>query len=90
MGETTLERFFREASEAASWADPLSRKERTELARMLASANRRFHSAATTTVNGRVVFRQFVYGLVTAAGEMAGLHLDVTERAAEPVTTREA
>ena len=51
---------------AACWADPLSRKERRELAARLARAGRRFYSTQKA---------------IGAAIEMSDLHLDVTERA---------
>lgn len=65
-----------------SWADPLSRKERRELARKLANACQCFCNAPAPRnrrrgydpMTGRMARR-------LASAEMSDLHLDVTERA---------
>lgn len=62
------------------WADPLSREERTELARKLARACKRFHGARYAFIgegDSPCSYRE-------ASAEMADLHLDVTERAEVP------
>jgi hypothetical protein len=62
---------------ATCWADPLTRKERTALARMLASACHRFYNTPAGTPGA-------VYSQIVASAEMSDLHLDVTERAEVP------
>lgn len=65
-----------------SWADPLTRKERRELARKLANACRCFSNASAPRkarrgydpMTGRMARR-------LASAEMSDLHQDVTERA---------
>lgn len=59
------------------WADPLTRRERAELARMLARACQRFYN--TPAGNSRAMYSQII-----ASAEMSDLHLDVTERAEVP------
>jgi hypothetical protein len=59
------------------WADPLSRRERAELARKLASWCQRFYNTPAGTPDA-------VYSQILASAEMSDLHLDVTERAAVP------
>ena len=68
------------------WADPLTRKERAELARKLANACKRFGNApmprrrqAGDPAAGRMARRM-------ASAEMSDLHLDVTERAEVPAS----
>lgn len=58
-----------------SWADPLSRKERAELARRLAKYALRFGAAAVSRKGRRLD------GLHATTSEMQELRLDVTERA---------
>ena len=84
--ESPVTRMFREADKAASWANPLTRKERRELARKLANACQCFYSApmprrrqAGDPAAGRMARRM-------ASAEMADLHLDVTERAEVPTS----
>ena len=57
------------------WADPLSRKERTALARMLARACQRFYNTPAGTAGA-------MHSQIIASAEMSDLHMDVTERAA--------
>jgi uncharacterized lipoprotein YmbA len=57
------------------WADPLSRKERAELARKLASACQRFYNTPAGTSSAML-------SQIVASAEMSDLHLDVTERVA--------
>jgi hypothetical protein len=69
-----------------SWADPLSRKERRELADLLATTSREFwEAAAPRPLRARKLDldeRDNLFGaLVQASKEMGDLHLDVTERA---------
>jgi hypothetical protein len=69
-----------------SWADPLSRKERREVAGLLARASHRFwEGAAPGPLRARGLDldeREDLFGkLVRASQEMGDLHLDVTERA---------
>jgi hypothetical protein len=59
------------------WADPLTRKERRELARRLTDYARRF-SAATARYRAGSDSRNELYAV---SNEMGDLHLDVTERA---------
>jgi hypothetical protein len=59
---------------SACWADPLSRKERRELAKLLARACGRFYNTPAGT-SGAMLSQ------VIASAEMSDLHLDVTERA---------
>lgn len=61
------------------WADPLTRKERAELARKLARACNRLYN--TPPGNSRAMYSQIV-----ASAEMSDLHLDVTERAEVPTS----
>lgn len=73
------------------WADPLSRKERAELARHLGSACKRFWDAANTRSVIARTHRLTDAGnlgnaLVMTSAEMSDLHLDVTERAEVPTT----
>jgi hypothetical protein len=75
--ENHVARLFREASEAASWADLLTRKERAELARMLARACKRFYNTPAGTAGA-------MHSQIIASAEMSDLHLDVTERAEVP------
>jgi hypothetical protein len=77
MTETTTQQLFREASEAASWADLLSSKERAVLARMLARACHRFYNMPGNSPRA-------MYSQIIASAEMSDLHMDVTERAAWP------
>ena len=78
---------------AECWADPLSRKERTELAKGLASACQRSWDAArwqrehadyplNSAKENAVPSR----ALVEISLEMSDLHLDVTERAEVPAS----
>ena len=62
---------------AACWADPLSRKERVEVAGLLARACRRFYNTPAGTPGA-------MYSQIIASAEMSDLHLDVTERAEVP------
>jgi hypothetical protein len=59
------------------WADRLSANERTELARILARACKRFFNTQAGTLAA-------MHSQVVASAEMSDLHLDVTERAAPP------
>lgn len=64
------------------WADPLSRTERRELARMLARACKRAYSAAwETQCSVPPGESRVISSLVQTSAEMSDLHLDVTERA---------
>lgn len=65
-----------------SWADPLTRPERRELARLLASYSLRFWNAAEPGEIKRALTTGSA--LVQASREMAELHMDVTERAVTP------
>ena len=65
------------------WANPLSRKERTELARMLARHCKKFWDASGRPRQGPRVATEY-RDLVITSAEMSDLHLDVTERAALP------
>lgn len=60
-----------------SWADPLTKAERRELSRRLASYARSFGNAATRWRVGSDS-RNAMYAI---ANEMGDLHMDVTERA---------
>ena len=63
---------------ATCWADPLSREERAELARKLASACKRFwddRHAVELSSAGEAA------SCIKASVEMSDLHLDVTVRA---------
>lgn len=57
-----------------SWADPLSRAERREVARLLARACSRFYNTPAGTAGAML-------SQIVASAEMSDLHLDVTERA---------
>ena len=66
------------------WADPLSARERAELARKLSNACKRFYWApaprrAQDPMTARMARRM-------ASAEMGDLHLDVTERAEVPAS----
>jgi len=63
----------------ACWADPLNREERAELARMLARWCSRFYNSPAGTASA-------MHSQIVASAEMAGLHLDVTERAEVPAS----
>jgi hypothetical protein len=82
MYESTASRQLREAGqatrEAASWANPLSRTGRRQLAAKLARASERygFKDRDGTYSPSRVM----------ASAECSDLHLDVTERAAVPTS----
>lgn len=67
-------------TETACWADPLSRAERTELARKLARACHRFYNIPAGTATA-------MYSQIIASAEMSDLHMDVTERARPPHLT---
>jgi alkylhydroperoxidase family enzyme len=67
-------------AETTCWADPLTSKERAEVARMLARACKSFYGAAFV----RKVTRKASVARQLASAEMSDLHLDVTERAAVP------
>jgi hypothetical protein len=71
-------------TETACWADPLSRKERTELARKLASSCKRSYDAARFVVarDPQPADIEMMRALTIISVEMSSLHLDVTERAA--------
>lgn len=56
------------------WADPLTRKERVELARKLARACHRFYNTPAGTAGA-------MYSQIIASAEMSDLHMDVTEQA---------
>lgn len=66
------------------WADPLTREERAELARMLARWTLRFHGAARMIVRGQRVERAAAEARNLAGADCADLYTDVTERAAVP------
>jgi len=59
------------------WADPLSRAERAEVARLLARACHRFYNTPAGTAKAML-------SQIVASAEMSDLHLDVTERAEVP------
>lgn len=61
------------------WADPLTRAERTALARKLARACKRSYGARKGLAR-RGSF-DLAFGVVAVSAEMSTLHLDVTERA---------
>lgn len=67
-------------STAACWADPLTRKERAELARKLAHACNRLWGGQYAFIGKADSRRSYVL----ASAEMSVLHLDVTERAEVP------
>jgi hypothetical protein len=58
----------------ACWADPLSRKERRELAVRLARSCKRSYNIPAGTPGAML-------SQIIASAEMSDLHLDVTERA---------
>jgi hypothetical protein len=58
------------------WADPLTRKERRAVSEMLARARDRFYNTPAGTPGAML-------SQIVASAEMADLHLDVTEQAAE-------
>ena len=64
------------------WADPLSRRERKEVAMFLSRACGRFYGAAREAETGE----PDRYARLTACMEMSDLHLDVTERAEVPTS----
>lgn len=64
------------------WADPLTRRERTELSKRLARACRRSYRESLRGCRPLLADSQNRLTLISA--EMADLHLDVTERAAVP------
>jgi len=66
---------------AACWADPLSRKERAELARKLANASLRFYCAPARRRRRDGDPAAARMSRRMASAEMSDLHLDVTERA---------
>jgi hypothetical protein len=68
----------------ACWSDPLSRKERTLLARKLARACRLFYAASMGC--GRRSELGLRDSLLLASKDMSDLHLDVTERAEVPTS----
>ena len=64
------------------WADPLTRKERAELARAFARwCGRLWRAAQECGENGSDFHQDEFVGRVNASIEMSDLHLDVTERA---------
>lgn len=63
------------------WADPLTRSERTILARKLARACHSFYGTALQA-NDRHGSPESVRAWTITSAEMSDLHLDVTERAA--------
>lgn len=71
---------------AGCWADPLSRKERAELARRLAKYSHRFYWAppARRRREGDPMTARAARRMASA--EMQDLHLDVTERAEVPAS----
>lgn len=66
------------------WADPLSRKERTELASKLARTCRLFYAASRGAARRSELDLQ--KSLVQASTDCGDLHMDVTERAEVPTT----
>jgi len=62
-----------------SWADPLSRSERSMVAGMLARACNRFYNLPAGTPGAML-------SQIIASAEMSDLRLDVTERAKVPMT----
>lgn len=72
----------------ACWADPLTRAERTELARRLARYCHRFWDAAWPRDPAALMAISADLGdsLMQASAEMADLRLDVTERAEVPAS----
>jgi hypothetical protein len=71
-------------SRETCWADPLTRKERAELARKLANACKRFYNAPQRRRrrDGDPMAERMARRIASA--EMSDLHLDVTERAEVP------
>ena len=65
---------------ATCWADPLTRKERRELARKLARACGEVWRARTRWLGTDEELRM-VSQCILASTDMADLHMDVTERA---------
>ncbi len=72
--------------EAATWADPLDRGERSRLARMLARSCKRTYDAARFVVarDPQDADVEVMRALTLISAEMSELHLDVTERAEVP------
>lgn len=77
MPETTTE---------TCWADPLTRKERTELARKLARSCKRSYDASRFVVarDPQPADVEVMRALTLISVEASDLHLDVTERAEVP------
>ena len=66
-------------TQQVTWADPLNRRERAELARRLARACKRSYDARKGLAKPGTF--DLAFGVVEVSAECAVLHLDVTERA---------
>jgi hypothetical protein len=66
------------------WADPLTRRERAELARRLARACKRSYDARIGLAKPGTF--DLAMKVVEVSAECSNLHLDVTERAAVPAS----
>jgi hypothetical protein len=67
------------------WADPLTRKERREVAGLLARASHHFWAAAEPRLPDAYGAHALAFALAACSAEMADLRIDVTERAEDPV-----